>query len=121
MRTLKDFLNETKASSENMAPLDPEVVRYLCQPCDELYVRPYFDNEVMNVDAVMAVISQMTNATPISKTSSKITFQCNDIPRMVSGYAGSLAFRLELNKRLEDALNMSFIVSNMKSFEECQA
>lgn len=120
MRTLKDFLNESKASLENAAPLDPEVARYLSQPCDELYIRPYFNTESMKVDAVMSVIGQMTNATPISKSPAKITFRCTDIPRMVGGYASGLAFRLELNKRLEDALGMSFIVSNMKSFEECQ-
>ncbi|MCW6598652.1 hypothetical protein NFB51_15290 [Yersinia ruckeri] len=108
-------------SSENMAPLDPELVRYFSQSYDELYVRPYFDTDSMNVDAVMSIISQMTNAAPVSKTPARITFLCKDIPRMVEGYASSLAFRLELNKRLEDSLNISFIVSNVKSFEECQA
>lgn len=121
MKTLKQFLNDSAAHFENAPALDPEVVRYLSQPCDELYVYPYFEAEAMNVDAVLAVIGQMTNATPISTTSNKITFRCSDIPRMANGYASSLAFRLELNKRLEDALNISFIVSNVKSFEECQA
>lgn len=121
MTMIKELLKKT----ENLAPvednLSPELIAYLAQPMDQLFIQPDVKGQVFSVLDVMQIaktVKEMTGADPVSFSEFEVTFERSHIDRM-NGYSNSLSFLIELRKVLQSHLSMKVLASNMRPLEEC--